>query len=650
MQPGDTCYVRDGTYRERIIPARGGTSEERRIVYKAYPGETPVIKGSERIATWINESGNVWRTEIADSVFGTFNPYTLNISGPWLDWGTQNHLGEVFLENAPLQEVFSNLSLQLTTMSWYTEHAGTITTIRANFGGSNPNTLLAEITFRESVFFPFLPGLHYITVDGFTMRHAACNWSPPGPGQKGLIGSMEGRYWIIRNCRISDAKCVGIMFGFPAWKSPYDIQSYGRHIIGNNFIERCGEAGIAGQFGHCAGLIEGNLIQDINYDGDFGGAETAGIKFHNTIDLVIKNNIIRRVGRGPFGLGICTGIWIDFANQGIRISGNIIYDMEDSESLLFECNHGPNLMDNNIIIGKPVRIGSERTVFAHNLFVQSAVFPIQSLVNDRPVQYYIPHTLTETGTPAIVASNLGDRYFNNIYIGVGPGTPNTTTDYRSDYNVYYHSAGKTIGDSNSIINSAFPAGFSHVDDSTGVTFSFNADSAPWDVGCPQITRDFIGVYSTVNAGIEDRDGNPITIDRDMVGGLRSALHPVAGPFENLRTGLNTFRMGYAKRPDPIRVELPRMPVEPFVLAVDPNPFHSSTAISFFIEGRQPVTCEVYDLNGKRVRNMGKTDASEYHRMVWTGKDDLGRACAAGLYLVRVTIKKRTVLKTVAFVR
>src|ERR1700728_2976461 len=37
MQPGDTCMVRNGVYRERINPPRGGTAEDRRITFKAYP-------------------------------------------------------------------------------------------------------------------------------------------------------------------------------------------------------------------------------------------------------------------------------------------------------------------------------------------------------------------------------------------------------------------------------------------------------------------------------------------------------------------------------------------------------------------------------------------------------------------------------------
>jgi hypothetical protein len=57
MQPGDTCMIRGGEYREKIVPLRGGSSVEARITYRAYRNEKPVIKGSERVAGWTDEGG-----------------------------------------------------------------------------------------------------------------------------------------------------------------------------------------------------------------------------------------------------------------------------------------------------------------------------------------------------------------------------------------------------------------------------------------------------------------------------------------------------------------------------------------------------------------------------------------------------------------
>ena len=42
---GDTVYIKNGTYYERVLPARSGTSNNY-IIYSAYPGHSPIIHGS----------------------------------------------------------------------------------------------------------------------------------------------------------------------------------------------------------------------------------------------------------------------------------------------------------------------------------------------------------------------------------------------------------------------------------------------------------------------------------------------------------------------------------------------------------------------------------------------------------------------------
>ena len=43
--PGDTIFVRGGTYFERVTPSRSGTAANR-IIIKNFPGETPIIDGT----------------------------------------------------------------------------------------------------------------------------------------------------------------------------------------------------------------------------------------------------------------------------------------------------------------------------------------------------------------------------------------------------------------------------------------------------------------------------------------------------------------------------------------------------------------------------------------------------------------------------
>jgi hypothetical protein len=539
MQPGDTCYVRGGTYRERVIPPRGGTAESRRIVYKAYPGEKPAIKGSERITTWKNASGTSWSVGIPDAFFGSFNPYITNVSGPSLEQGGNNHLGEVYLDGKVLDE--------FTT--WNASRSGTVTTITCNFGGVDPNAHVTEINVRECVFRPEISTVSFITVDGFEMCQSANNWSGNICAQPGLIGPWGGHQWIIQNCHIFDAKCAGITCTCigSTYGDGSDINTIGHHLIRNNLIERCGEAGTSGMHGFSASIVEGNLIQDINPRKMFGGAEQGGMKFHNTTDLLIRNNIIRRVTNRVHD---APGIWADWANQGIRISGNVVNVPLASHNLFFEADHGPNLVDNNILVGSDQRILSDGTYFVHNLIFGSPMTCAGEPGRNSAI--WTPHTQVQVGTIANTAKE--DMSFNNIFAKTGP----CASSSRSDYNVFYEGALKTNLDAHSIVASSFITSFSMIDDSNGVTVSFKVDDTLQKVSCPLITRDYIGINSITKQGIEDRDGNPITVDKDMVGTARSATHPTAGPFENLTAGTHTFRfMAGPGASGPTSIAVPR---------------------------------------------------------------------------------------------
>ena len=99
-QPGETITVHPGTYRERIDPPRGGTSDANRIIYQASPGEKVVITGSENVKGWTKVQGDVWKVVIPNSFFGSFNPYSDLIYGDWFSAnGRQHHTGAVYLNN-----------------------------------------------------------------------------------------------------------------------------------------------------------------------------------------------------------------------------------------------------------------------------------------------------------------------------------------------------------------------------------------------------------------------------------------------------------------------------------------------------------------------------------------------------------------------
>ena len=172
------------------------------------------------------------------------------------------------------------------------------------------------------------------------------------------MGTDWGLGWNIEYNVLSDSKSVCLVSGECNPSGSSGIAQVGNHHIANNTISRCGEAGIAGSRGLVASVIEGNLIQDINLAQQFGGWEVGAI--HNAIDVVIEGDVIRQVHSGT-GVGWVNGIWLDWQSQGSRITGNVIYQV-DQPLFQFEADHGRTLVDNNVLAGD-VRDISEWSIF-----------------------------------------------------------------------------------------------------------------------------------------------------------------------------------------------------------------------------------------------------------------------------------------------
>lgn len=536
-QPGDTIIIYNGLYRERVDPLNGGTGENSRIIYKAAEGEVPVIKGSEEINNWTSQGNGIWMVQLQESFFQGYNPYKLTIQASWLSKGGWNHRGDVYLNGLLLQEQQTLAELQRAN-SWYTEGDSLVTRIYANFGTKNPNTELAEINVRHSCFYPRGYEKNYITVDGLHLMHAATRWAPPGSEQVGVIGPNQARNWIIQNCIVEYGKTAGISIGGPFPETP-DFKTawekVGRHIIRNNIIRNCGQTGVVGYY-HCFGsIIESNLIEKIHLDRTFTGAEPAGIKLHIGVDITIRNNIIRDVD--------AQGIWVDFANQGWRISGNVFQRVMWNQ-IHFEQNHGPILVDNNIFIGGPdgngkiTFHGTDAVVMAHNLFFNIDTTVYKS--DKRTPSKFTPHTGNRIGGFSVGISN-DIKSYNNIFINKTVQV-HDEPGCKAGNNLYYNTKKMAI-DSTGIAEN-FNSGFSYQLDDTGITIEFSASNAAFNLICPPICKSCIGDFPNTGQQLEDPNGNPMVVDKDIFGNSRNLSNPRVGPFEYLLNGKNVYRFGY----------------------------------------------------------------------------------------------------------
>lgn len=540
--PGDTVIVHAGTYRESVKPPRGGTGESQRITYRAAPGAEVFVKGSEQITSWTQAQDGTWSVTLPNEFFNGYNPYELNLTGPWLNYGLWCHRGAVYLNGRAFREKQTAAEVPEDTSSWFPSVTQTTTTIVANFGTADPNSSLTEINVRESLFMPTTSGLGYITVRGFRFLHAATNWAPPTISlQTGAVGPRMGKRWIIENCEVSDSRSVGIILGRAPGVDEDDIDAFGDHIVRNNIIRRCGQAGIAGQYGACRSLISRNLIEDTNYLREFGGYETSALKFHHSVDLTISHNLIRGVYRQSQA---AYGIWIDYGNQGTRITGNIIYDIQSPSGIYLEMNHGPILVDNNVIYRERIRQhSSSSTVYAHNLFF-NCDFNF-TLDNSRSPGAYTPHTRIDKGNRLV--SHRDTKWFNNIFVGKGLATGNGVSRVspgdEADYNLFLDEAQpSSFGDENSVAAAAFNVPNRLEDTPLGVEITFTVNDAPESMTPERVTAQKVGTFDYAGQTIETVYGTPISVDTDFNGRPFSPIK--VGPLADIAQGANTISWQY----------------------------------------------------------------------------------------------------------
>lgn len=92
--PGDTVTIADGIYREWVRPPRGGTSDEKRITYRAAEGARPILTGGEPLTGWQDAGDGVWKLRVPDAFFVKWsgvNPFRDKIHGDFFHKQGREH-------------------------------------------------------------------------------------------------------------------------------------------------------------------------------------------------------------------------------------------------------------------------------------------------------------------------------------------------------------------------------------------------------------------------------------------------------------------------------------------------------------------------------------------------------------------------------
>jgi len=561
-QAGDVITVHEGTYRERVNPPRGGTSDDKRIIFQAAYGETVAIKGSEVVKEWEKISGDTWMAIIPNSFFRDFNPFNDTIYGDWFNSnGRQHHTGAVYLNGHWLYEAANKdevLELAGEKSLWFGKVDQQNTTIWAQFKGLNPNKAYIEVNARQTVFYPKKPGINYIRVRGFTLEHAATPWAPPTAEQIGLIGTHWSKGWIIENNTIRYSVCSGITLGKygdefdnkarnltkgyvetieRALKNGWSKENIGHHLISNNHISHCEQAGIVGSMGAVFSIISGNEIHDIHMRRLYSGMEMGGIKIHGAIDMHISNNHIYRTWRG---------LWLDWMAQGTRVTRNLLHDNEATQDLFVEVNHGPFLVDHNFFLsGNALNDISNGGAYTYNLFAGRII----AWPNDRNTPYHKAHSTEIAGMATFPGGNA--RYYNNIFVSRKEPVPwpdriPKKLDNQHYYglatydslgqasfmagNVFLGQAEPSVFEKDPVTDPRVEPGYKLIEKEDGWYLQLAFNNTWLDHKRSLVTSETLGIAKNPNLPFEQADGSPYQLDTDYLRENRNIDNPAPGPF------------------------------------------------------------------------------------------------------------------------
>lgn len=195
LQPGDTAIIHAGVYRERVTPARGGTSDAP-IAYQAAEGDEVVITGADIITGWQGVGDGVWKKEPWTYRFPTHpNDERHRLIG---------RCEQVIVDGKLLKQVATREEMVAESFCADTQ-ADVLYVWLAD--GADPNERAIEASVRPACFGVSRgrESKDYITLQGITFRYAA------NTAQRGAL-VIRGDGCLVENCTAEWTNGTGMSF------------------------------------------------------------------------------------------------------------------------------------------------------------------------------------------------------------------------------------------------------------------------------------------------------------------------------------------------------------------------------------------------------------------------------------------------------
>jgi hypothetical protein len=324
-----------------------------------------------------------------------------------------------------------------------------------------------------------------------------------------------------------------------ALEAGWSRENIGSHVVRNNVIFNCEQAGIVGSLGAAFSQISNNHIYNIWVKRQFGGAEMAGIKLHGAIDVAIKGNRIHNAGRG---------LWMDWMAQGRRITGNLLYD-NSTDDLFVEVNHGPFLVDNNLFLsGMSLQDCSEGGAYVHNLITGRLISRSEP---QRSTPYLKAHSTALAGLNSTTGGD--NRFYNNIFVGNG-GPPDSGNQadanplrfggyglwvynhreypLQTGGNVYFAGARAYFREDGALNLPGANPKLELVEEGDRVYVRLTLGAEVHTAATKLVDTELLGKAKCSGLAYENADGSRVVIESDYFGKKRKMSTPFAGPFED----------------------------------------------------------------------------------------------------------------------
>jgi len=361
LKAGDTLYVKKGVYREEIVLPRkdwdwarvvrpafsSGTSYANMITIMAWPGDEPVITGSDLVTGWKPHKDAIYVRE---------------------DWPVNSQ--QVFCDGKILQQIAGTMP-QLLMDPWKGRKGESIKDMEPGSffydidakklyvwlaDGADPGKHTMEVSVRC---FLFSLDSDYVKVSGFKMRHASIttkvNWASVG---------INGSNNILENCDITWTDFVGL--------------SVGGH---NNTIINCkmnyhGNSGIGGggsghRFINCETSYN-------NYRHWSTGWHAGGVKIIPYASDILMTGHVAAYNEGD-------GIWFDSGNFNVTVENSLSHHNKGA-GIFYEISERATIRNNicyeNLGRGVYLSNASDCQVL-HNLFWRNGMSGVASIAVDR---------------------------------------------------------------------------------------------------------------------------------------------------------------------------------------------------------------------------------------------------------------------------